>query len=286
MKNILKIAFLSLTILLFFSSCDDEVDRVIYDGLAASDRTLITFPQSSVMLPVPETESRSIDVAINASTISSSDRTYNIVLNADETTVNVDAYTLPTSVTIPADSYEGILTVSGTDVSGLLSSDIEKIVFSIGGLSDTTDIDNDTIEILIFSYCEVPSTFMVGDYVLEDGGGWFGSSELVTLSVDFSDGIGISRDFEATLYPTYSFAATVNIKVTLVCGKFLTNQFKHPTTLISCDGETQIVFASAEGNDRSNYSLADDSFLAINYVSDVDGSCGGPFLDTLYLTKQ
>ena len=130
MKNILKIAFLSLTLLLFFSSCDEEVDRVIYDGIAASDRTLLTLPESSFNLPVVDSESSSIDITINASTISSSDRTFDIELDVDETTANMDAFTLPTSVTIPADSYEGILTVNWTDAGGLLSPDIEKIVYT------------------------------------------------------------------------------------------------------------------------------------------------------------
>ena len=284
MKNILKIAFLSLTLLLFFSSCDEEVDRVIYDGIAASDRTLLTLPESSFNLPVVDSESGSIDITINASTISSSDRTFDIELDVDETTANMDAFTLPTSVTIPADSYEGILTVNGTDAGGLLSPDIEKIVFMIGGLSDRTDIDNDTIEVNIFEICPIPDTYMVGDYLLEDSGAWFTSTnEIVTLTADAD---GISRSFDATLYGDYSFAVNITVQVTMVCGKFITSPFTHPSATISCDGGvTPIVFVSAEGDSRSGYSLADDTILAVNYVADADGSCGSPTLDTLFLTK-
>ena len=79
------------------------------------------------------------EVILFASTSSSSDRTFSVVLDADATTANTDAFTIPTSITIPRP--KGSMLIAGEDITaGDVDETVYQIVFS---LSDFFRVDMD-----------------------------------------------------------------------------------------------------------------------------------------------
>lgn len=98
-----------------------------YDDYNQDRKTIVGFSEISRNINgVPTGSYKTIDVKLYASDISNEDRTFNIVsvptlldLNTvpPEVETNSENYTFDSTVTIPANSREGVITVSGTNVS-------------------------------------------------------------------------------------------------------------------------------------------------------------------------
>ncbi len=279
MKNILLILLTTA----FLFSCDESVDKIIYNGDETQNRTFLNFTATVVNLAVAIDDTGSIDMVLQSSTISSSERSFNIVLSTEETTANPLTYSLPASVVIPANSYEGGFSITGMD-NNLLEPIPETIVFSLDGLPENVDMDTNKVIVNIFEFCPIPGDYMVGDYLIEDIVGIVGpgngtenfAAGIVSISVNTES----SRTFVAGVLPAFNGDETVIVN--LICNSFVLQDVDPNLT---CDG-TNLYFFTNAGANNSTYSLTDDSVFIINYTEDPDGSCGGPFNSSFRLTKQ
>jgi len=300
MKKILNILITVLAINL--SSCDDGPEPVIYTGDASSERTFLSLDKSSYDLEVAINDVGDTEVILYSSTASSQDRTYTVNLDAEATTANTDAFTLPTSITIAADSYKGSMTISAEDItSGDVDETVYQIVFTLGNLASVDmDIkatyDEDGVEMYhdysepiivnMFETCPVDGSFFVGTYIMDDTSEFpnYSSAQEVVVSVGASS---TDRVFETTFLPTTSVAGPQTVNLSLVCGKVA---FKTIETTIYCSTDSNgdpisIVLGNADENNLE-YDVTDDSSFVVNYIDDVNGSCGASSLQSLTFTKK
>ncbi|WP_339624984.1 hypothetical protein [uncultured Winogradskyella sp.] len=113
MKNIFNKSFILLGMLVILSSCDEQevtndLSNYVSFGTLTGGRDMAT-----LAFDVAEDASSTVDVKVIASETKSSDRTFTILV--DDASTLTAAYTVPSTVTIPAGSNEGSLSVSVTD---------------------------------------------------------------------------------------------------------------------------------------------------------------------------
>lgn len=89
---------------------------------------LVNFTSSSANLGVLVNSSSSVQVPFTTSSTSSESRTFNVTINEEASNIVPGSVTLGSAV-VPADSYEGVLTIDGTDV-GLAQGDTRSYVIS------------------------------------------------------------------------------------------------------------------------------------------------------------
>ncbi len=274
-------------------ACEKEEAAVntIFD--VDGGQSLVDFSRSSSNLPVLINEVGSVNVTVNVTTRSSSDRTVSISVDPSST-ADAENYTVPTSVTIPANEYQGVFTIDATDVS--VEPDAETIILNIDGFSgaNVTLAGNQHV-VSLFQVCPVPDTFLVGDYMLSDVTATVGPGNgtvnfptgVVTISIPVdADGDVIDpvlRQFTTPLLPAFT-PNPLRVQFGLVCGRIV---FQERTTTLSCDGGATFYNFATAGSNNSFFdeSFVDDTSFIINYTEDVDGSCGGPFLSSFMLTK-
>lgn len=108
MKKISKylaILFLALS----FSNCEDNIDT--------SDLKYVTFENTSIDIGVDEGSETTKDIFVYTSNTTNSDRVFDLAIVEGKTTLDAAAYTVPSTVTIPAGTNEGIITVTIKDVN-------------------------------------------------------------------------------------------------------------------------------------------------------------------------
>jgi hypothetical protein len=88
--------------------------------------TIVSAGQWEFDLGVIVNTTGSIDIDVYSNDISTSDRTFNILVSEESTGSSAD-YTVPTSVTIPANSNMGVLSISAKDVTNTLILEIEEV---------------------------------------------------------------------------------------------------------------------------------------------------------------
>lgn len=107
--NITKLSLL-LAFILIFNACEEDKDQWMYDGPA-----LASFPNATTgdfFIEDKADASFTVDVALN--TVSGSERTINVTVNEDlSTAVEGTHFTMPSTVTIPANQVIGELSISG-----------------------------------------------------------------------------------------------------------------------------------------------------------------------------
>lgn len=272
MKHIYKITFI-LGVLLSITSCDETIDPVIVND----DRTFLSFASTTVSLPITIDDTGSVDLILNSSTIASTDRVFNINLEA-ESTADPLTYTLPSTVVIPANSYQGTLTVTGMD-NDLVDATVKQIVFSLSGLPDTVDIDLNRFVINVFEICPVPDTYMVGDYALADSNG-----NLLDGTVNVRVGASATeRVFETTFLPGTGVDTVLDVTITLACNVF---SISDVDISVSCTaGNPPFYIMTNAGADNSTYSLTSDVVHTVNYTEDPFASCGNTSIQNFTLTK-
>lgn len=92
-----------------FVSCENDKDVTVVPH--------ISFQNDGVFGFDPGAASATHEVKVYATQASGSDRVYNLVANAELTTLSPSQYTLPATVTIPANSREGSFTVTMTSAA-------------------------------------------------------------------------------------------------------------------------------------------------------------------------
>jgi hypothetical protein len=279
MKNI-KIAILSLVVVAFFGCDQDDNINTTFDNV--NGQSLVAFAGSSSDLAVVIDGTGTVNVQIEVSTVSDADRTVTVSVD-EESTAAAENYSLVSnSVTIPAGSYSGLLTINGVDNS--VEPQAETILLNIQDSTANNAVLSTTQHTVnIFQVCPVPGDFLVGSYLLTDNGNEnFGIDVPVTISV--VDGEPTQRTFVATFLPNTGVARDVDVVLTLGCNFFNLSTIDINVT---CTQVTGYVIGSA-GSSNSMYDLDDDSVgtvHVVNYLEDLEADCGPTVVQNFTLTK-
>lgn len=142
-----------------FVSCSD-IEGVTYNDSQA----YVAFSEPVYNVRVPLDSSISLEAEIVASNKVDYDRTYQLTLLESETDANPATYVIPSTVTIPANSYVGVVTITGTD-NGLVDSNVKKLTLTIGGYAENESTDLDKVVFNIFEFCPVVVDEFVGDFL-------------------------------------------------------------------------------------------------------------------------
>lgn len=126
-------------------------------------QAFVGFISSSVDLKVPINSSASVDLVLRASNKSSVARTYNVSVIPTETDANIATYSFPATFTIPADSYTGNLTITGTD-NNLIDSTIRKITLQVSGFGANESFDSNKAVVNMVEFCAVNLVTFSGDF--------------------------------------------------------------------------------------------------------------------------
>lgn len=148
MKKIITLIAIALSIVVFTNCEENEVviktTILSFEGSFDGIDHLVDFSD-------PSTGIRNIAVYTND--ISTSDRTFNIYVS-DESTANPSDYTLPSSVTIPANTNVGSITLNAQAVDGTLIIGFEKG----DGIIPAPEL---TINIIFFCSTDLEGTYTV-----------------------------------------------------------------------------------------------------------------------------
>lgn len=295
MKKILNILITVLAINL--SSCDDGPEPVIYTGDASSERTFLSFDKSSYNLKIAINDVGDTEVILYSSTASSQDRTYSVVLDAEATTANADAFTIPSSITIPANSYKGSMLITGEDItSGDVDETVYQIVFTLTNLSGV-DMDikatyeengetkyydySDPIIVNMSEVCPVDINKFVGDYLLEQttpelDGPTLSDGQVLTISASDET----TRSFTTQTYPKYCSTYNKVFTFSLTCGKIIV-----PNQDVTCSCGNPTDWFTDAINPES-FDANDDSIFYITFTDDAQSDCASPAQTTYKFTKQ
>lgn len=271
---------ISSLIVIAFLGCSDKDDNsdTTFDNV--NGQTLISFANTTSDLAVTIDDVGTVDVVIESTTISSSDRVINVTLDEDASTANTENYTiLNTAVTIPANEYFGILTIDGVDNS--VETSAETIVLNMDDSS--TDYVYGTVShtVNVYQVCPVPSDYFVGDYLIEQT-----SAQVDGYSLSHGTVVSVTaptetqRVFTTTNYPTYCTTATMQFAINLVCNEFVV---PFQDTTCRCTSVTDW-FGPAITNET--YDISDDTVLYVTFTDDAQSDCGTPAQTTYKFTKQ
>lgn len=109
MKNI-KYLFLFVATVFLLNSCEDGMPET-------SDLNYVTFEATGMDLGVTIEGSSEHDILVYTTQITGSDRTFNLKVNTESTTAEGGAYSVPATVTVPANSNVGTFKLGLNDVN-------------------------------------------------------------------------------------------------------------------------------------------------------------------------
>jgi len=173
--------------LLVFYNCDDSQEN--------NTINYVSFETTSYDFGVDIGSSSSNDINIYSTTISNSERTFDISILTDVTTADASAYTVPSSVTIPAKSNIGVFSVSISDLN--ISADGETLVLAFTGEEGLFIGDPITLNITqICPYPEVELTITFDDYPEEQYWELYDANDVLLFEGGpYPDEVEFSRSF-------------------------------------------------------------------------------------------
>ena len=262
MKKYIYILFASLGLL---ASCEEEVIR--YDDQTGP--AYLRFSSPNIDLPIVFDSTAEIDIPVLVSTLSDVDRTVavNVVTTGAENEATPDQYSVGSTVTIPANSYRGILPFTGID-NGIETGETKTVTLEIEEISGDSGSDLDTFStttVSLFQVCPVESDFFIGEYELTTTvPGIFGIDTFAAGTVTIAQGESSpdARKFSAFVYPAFGTFDPFTFNFTLVCGTVLVPSGQD--TGIGCDTNTFL----GPSNTTGGYEAGDDSVLVIDFVDD------------------
>lgn len=266
--------------LIGFLACDQEdapFNRV-YDSV--NGQSLVSFQGSSSDLSVVINETGTVDVFIEVSTASSSDRTISISLD-DSSTANPDNYTISTnSVVIPANEYIAMFTIDGVDNS--VETTAESIIINIDSTSFESILGTTQHTVNIFQVCPVPADFFVGSYLIEQMSAQIDGYTLSHGSiVEVTAPSETVRSFQTEAYISYCGGSFFAFDINLVCDELIVPLLR---TTCSCGGNFDDFFGPATSPE--SYDITDDSVIFLTFTDDYSSACNAPEQTTYRFTKQ
>ena len=121
MKN-LNYLFIFAISVLAFKSCATDVD-------VTSDLNYINFESAEFDFGVDLFSTNEREVVVYSTQVKGKDRIFDILVDLEATTADVQAYTVPATVTIPANSNEGTLNITVSDIN--IGEEGKKIVLKL-----------------------------------------------------------------------------------------------------------------------------------------------------------
>lgn len=258
-----------------FTSCEETQSPIYDSNTTDSTQILAYFNKTSVDLGILINETGSVTVKVGSSTLSSQDRVVSISIVEESTTAAPETYTVPLTVTIPANSYFGDLVIDGVDDGVEITP--ETLTLKLDSF-DNGVVSSEELEVSIFQVCPIPATYLVGDYLLSDSNGNFGTNVPVTLSIDPDD--STSRIFTAEFLPGSGVERDVDVVLNLKCFFFVIDDVD---INVQCTGPPYII--TQAGSNNSMYDLDVDNVHTVNYTEDPESSCSATSLQFFTLTK-
>jgi hypothetical protein len=223
-----RIAFFSLLILsvFAFNSCKDQIAGTEF-------LNYVTFEVNIPTVVVEQGGSTDMNIHVYTTQVSSSGRTFNVEVNQDLTTANAESYTVPATVTVPANSNDGILTVTATDSN--LGQD--PVTLGIKIVSSDGLYTGNSASVTIQKHCTLDLNDFVGTFSGDTEGGW-GPTQVVT-SLD-NDGnlqiTGIGVSFLTGYWgEVITSMATLPVNVDMETGDFTIDEAAYITTTYNDD---------------------------------------------------
>ncbi|MTI40811.1 hypothetical protein [Fulvivirga lutimaris] len=295
MKNIFKIGFLSLAIMLIITGCGDEPFDVADGGELYANIN----PPASLNFLYQQTSDITIDfdkAEQNATTIASVEVTkvLNIADFDDDPDTSDPVKSSPVTYTVTGDSFSQTLAELFADapINGnvLTEDDLDpgdswsfSYILNVTGPSPTPEavLNTPRTSQLVFS-CPLDADF-TGEYNIVDvtgssaGGGatLFGAGPITLEEVST-----FVRSFEATYLPSFGIGNQAQtFQFRLECQRVLFSD--NQNSGLQC--VSGISFGSADV--PSSFDPTDDSVLEITLTEDVNGDCGPAAQTTIRLVK-
>lgn len=202
----MKKLFILLISVASFISCSDP-DEVTYSG----NPTFVGFEQNVYNLRVPRDLSLTQDIKFASSSVSSVARTYTVTIMSDVSDADPATYSIPTTVTIPANERFGILRVTATD-NNLIDATVKKVILKLSGLGAKESTDSEILSIFIYEFCPIVVDEFSG---LFDAETWLrsgGSTHLITGGTE--ENTLVIDDFFLNSDPDFVITYDENNKVT------------------------------------------------------------------------
>lgn len=270
---------------LVFQSCE-ETQSPIYDG----SQTLAYFATTSSTIEVAlNTPSSTVSVPVNASTISTSDRTVSVSIVDASTSASSTQYSFNSQVTIPANSYFGMLEVTGLN-DNLTTNGVNLTLALEDGIDAGGVASPETHSITIVLICPIPETFGTGDYLMEqitainpDDGVQMFENQIVTITATG----GTTRSFAAVYLEALNIGnGPTTVPFTFLCGEVIPDR-NIASNLLCVQGQPPIDFGPPAV--LSIFNDSDDSVFEMTiteYFEQTGGCSVTPYDTTFRFTKQ
>jgi hypothetical protein len=185
MKKLTYILVL-LTIGAFLNSCSDEPEFT-------KNLNIVSFEFSPVNMVVEKNSTTDRTAKVYTTQVTTTDRTYTIQVLSDLSTADPGSYTIPASVTVPANSNVGEFTITISDVN--IPATGVKLV--LGLESDETLVTKNNLTINMQRFCPFVIDNFVGDFIITEAGyGDYPTS--ITLDPDVPNRIWITNFWDWT----------------------------------------------------------------------------------------
>lgn len=172
MKRITYLLLITMSVFVF-SNCTKETKFT-------ENLSYISFEAATPTIIVQKGGSTTTDIHIYTTQTSGSDRVFEVEVVEASTTASPDAYTVPATVTVPANSNDGTLMVTVSDNN--LGEDPVTLVLQVTG-TDLLIGNQASLDLLLF--CPFDPTLTIGSYhAVSDGWGVDGN---VTITADPAD---------------------------------------------------------------------------------------------------
>lgn len=172
-----SIIALFVSIGLLFTSCEEN-ENPIFDNV--NGQTMSQFVGSSNTLGVNADGSSFAEVTVLVTTVSTSDRTIDVVAGAGSTAA-ANQYSI-SNLVIPAGSYEGTLRIEGDYANLPADNSSVSLEMNLTGINGGGVVENGTYTLSLFRFCPVVLANLVGTW--SGTGSWsefFGyTTEVVT----------------------------------------------------------------------------------------------------------
>jgi len=220
-----RITFLTLLILSVFgfNSCKDQIAGTEFINYASIDTNVPT-------VMVIKGTSTDVDINVYATQTSGAEKTFDVEVIADNTTANTESYDVPATLTIPANSNKGTITVTAIDDN--LGEAPVTLELKISSSDKDIIIGTDVISLTIQKVCPLDIDDFVGTYSGDTEGDW-GPTQIVT-SLDGAGhlqitGIGVAflTDYWGEVIVTM---ATLPVIVDMETGNFSIDEAPYITT--------------------------------------------------------
>ncbi|MEM6720492.1 MAG: hypothetical protein AAF611_14290 [Bacteroidota bacterium] len=271
-----KFAILFIGALFILSSCE-ETEAPIYDQ--GSQQALVSWESNTSSVGVLPGQSVTTTIEINVSRQSSSDRIVNLSIS-DASTSGAENYSVPATVTIPANTYFASFDVTITD--GSLDLTPTTIVINLDDVEEGGNTTTNTHTISAFELAPLTGTYLIEQVSAEIDGPTLATGTEVEVSFVSTT----RRSFDTANYPNYCSTPNTFTFDLVPDASGVAGEIVVPAQNSNCPCSSGANWFGPANGTNSTYDLNDDSVFFITFADDVQEDCG-PVADTTYrFTKQ